>query len=206
MSTVAAARLFTNYSKIKPVLPSWLWILARFVALAITGAVASLLFLKPELGLPVFWGLFIPVVPALVVLAPGLWRQVCPMAMMNQVPRQFGFSREKDLPEGLRDHAFSIAVALFFAAVALRVPLLNRNGPVLAGGLLAVLVLPFIGGLVFKGRSGWCGTFCPLAPISARLRPRAPGCHTQWLLPDLSRLPEKLLRFQSTRRYLRRRL
>lgn len=165
MSTVATSKLFTNYSKLKPLLPAWLWLLARLAALAIAGAVASLLFLKPELGLSVFWGLFIPIVPALVVLAPGIWRQVCPMAMTNQIPRQAGFSLGKDLPDWLRDRAFSIAVALFFTAVALRVPLLNRNGPVLAGGLLAALVLPFLGGLVFKGRSGWCGTFCPLAPI-----------------------------------------
>ncbi len=27
------------------------------------------------------------------------------------------------------------------------------------------MVLAFIGGVFFKGRSGWCGTFCPLAPV-----------------------------------------
>ena len=27
------------------------------------------------------------------------------------------------------------------------------------------IALAFIGGVYFKGRSGWCGTFCPIAPV-----------------------------------------
>ena len=49
--------------------------------------------------------------------------------------------------------------------ISLRVPLLNHNGTVVGLGLVTVLLLAFAGGSVFKGRSGWCGTFCPLAPI-----------------------------------------
>ena len=31
--------------------------------------------------------------------------------------------------------------------------------------VLAALLLALAGGVVFKGRSGWCGTFCPLSPV-----------------------------------------
>jgi hypothetical protein len=54
---------------------------------------------------------------------------------------------------------------LFVGAVAARAPLLNHVGLALAVVLLGALALAFLGGWVFKGRSGWCGTFCPLGPI-----------------------------------------
>ena len=31
--------------------------------------------------------------------------------------------------------------------------------------LIGPLVTAFGGGVIFKGRNGWCGTFCPLGPI-----------------------------------------
>ena len=146
-------------------MPLAVWFAARLGVAAATLAGAALLLWRPELGLKVFWGLAIPVLPALLVIAPGLWRQVCPMATLNQLPRLAGFGRALELPAALKNAAFAIAVALFLAAVALRVPLLNHSGALVGAGILAVLVLAFAGGSVFKGRSGWCGTFCPLAPI-----------------------------------------
>ncbi|KPF52479.1 hypothetical protein D621_11470 [beta proteobacterium AAP51] len=163
--TADATQFFRNYTQLQTRVPMAVWYAARAVVLACTLALALLLLLQPALGLLLFWGLAIPLVPALLVVAPGLWRQVCPMATMNQLPRLGGFSRALDLPPALKAGAFGIAVALFVTAVALRAPLLNHSGTVVGLGLLAVLVLAFAGGLVFKGRSGWCGTFCPLAPI-----------------------------------------
>jgi nitrite reductase (NADH) large subunit len=161
----AATQFFRNYTQREARVPMALWWAARAAALALALAVVALLFLRPQTGLLVFWGLVIPLVPALLVVAPGLWRQVCPMATLNQIPRLAGFSRALELPQGLKTAAFGIAVALFVAAVALRAPLLNHEGAVLGGLVLAMLAAAFAGGLVFKGRSGWCGTFCPLAPI-----------------------------------------
>jgi NADPH-dependent 2,4-dienoyl-CoA reductase/sulfur reductase-like enzyme/ferredoxin len=119
----------------------------------------------PTLGLKLLWGITIPSLPLVLVIAPGLWRQVCPMAFLNQIPRQLGFSRSLDLPERWRNAAFGIAVLVFVVAVSLRIPIFNHEGPMLAAGLLLFLGIAFAGGVVFKGRSGWCGTFCPLGPI-----------------------------------------
>ena len=160
-----ATQFFRNYTQLEPRVPMAVWVAARVVVLGVTLALAALLLLRPELGLKLFWGLAIPLLPALLVVAPGLWRQVCPMATLNQLPRLGGFGRARELPPMLKTAAFGIAVALFVAAVSLRAPLLNHSGVVVGAGILAVLVLAFIGGSLFKGRSGWCGTFCPLAPI-----------------------------------------
>jgi nitrite reductase (NADH) large subunit len=161
----AATQFFRNYTQRKAKVPMPVWWLARALALAAVLAIVGLLFVQPQLGLLLFWGLVVPLVPALLVVAPGLWRQICPMATLNQAPRLAGFSRALELPPVLRTAAFGIAVALFVLAVSLRVPLLNREGAVLGGLLLVMLTAALAGGVVFKGRSGWCGTFCPLAPV-----------------------------------------
>ena len=160
-----ATQFFRNYTQLQTRVPMAVWYAARVLVLAVALGLAALLLLAPATGLPLFWGLAVPLLPALLVIAPGLWRQVCPMATMNQLPRLGGFSRALDLPPALKAGAFGISVALFIAAVSLRAPLLNHSGAVVGAGLLVVLGLAFAGGLVFKGRSGWCGTFCPLAPI-----------------------------------------
>lgn len=161
----SATQFFRNYTKRQPRVPMAVWWAARAATLGVTALLVVLLLWRPELGLKLFWGLAIPLVPALLVVAPGLWRQVCPMATLNQLPRLGGFTRALDLPTAWKNAAFGISVLLFLGAVSMRVPLLNGNGLLVGLGILTVLALAFLGGLFFKGRSGWCGTFCPLAPV-----------------------------------------
>jgi NADPH-dependent 2,4-dienoyl-CoA reductase/sulfur reductase-like enzyme/ferredoxin len=161
----AATQFFRNYTLRKARVPMPVWFGARALVLLVTLALAAVLIFWPTLGLKLFWGLAIPVVPALLVIAPGLWRQVCPMATLNQLPRLRGFAKGRELPEGLKTWAFAISVVIFLGAVSMRVPLLNHSGVIVGIGVLGSLVLAFAGGTVYKGRSGWCGTFCPLAPV-----------------------------------------
>ncbi|MDR3494803.1 MAG: FAD-dependent oxidoreductase [Ancalomicrobiaceae bacterium] len=156
---------FDNYTKRRHLLPGWFWSAGRIVAFGYGLFLIGMLVFDGPVGLKLFWGITIPSLPILLVVAPGVWRQVCPMAFLNQIPRQYGFSQSRDLPELWRNAAFGIAVAFFVGAVSLRVPLFNHIGWALAAGLVFTLGLAFAGGLVFKGRSGWCGTFCPLGPV-----------------------------------------
>lgn len=159
-----ATRYFANYTHAPARVPNAVWITLRLATLAITIGLAWCL-LTTRWGLSLFWGLAIPVLPALVVIAPGLWRQVCPMALMNQLPALSGRGLARDLPGWARQWAFTIAVVLFITIVGLRAPVLNHSGGLVGAGIIGVLILAFAGGYVFKGRSGWCGTFCPLGPI-----------------------------------------
>lgn len=160
-----ATRFFRNYTKLDSHLPPAAWWALRAAVLGVTVALAALLVVQPERGLLLFWGLAVPLLPALLVLAPGLWRQVCPMATLNQLPRAAGIARGRELPPALKNAAFGFAVAAFVVAVALRSPLFNRHGPAVAALVLGALALALAGGWWFKGRSGWCGTFCPLGPV-----------------------------------------
>ena len=165
MSAVTASQHFVNYSKIKSRLPVRVWVVLRLLTLAATVALAATLLINPSFGLLLFWGLALPVLLATFVIIPGFWRQICPMALMNQLPRLVHRSFGRELPNWARRGAFGFAVASFVGLVALRAPLLNHRGDLVGLGILGMLVIAFIGGLLFKGRSGWCGTFCPLGPI-----------------------------------------
>lgn len=156
---------FPNYLQTPQQGPAVLWWFLRLATLGVVAGLASFLVRDPEQGLKLFWTVAMPILPLFFAFAPGFWRQVCPMAFANQVPRTFGFSQGKSLPKPVKAAAFLIASTTFFALVSLRPFLFNVS----AGGTLALIGLAlsfaFIGGVVFSGRSGWCGTLCPLAPI-----------------------------------------
>lgn len=157
--------LFDNYTKLPQRVPTSVWMVARLFCLALALAEIATLLLRPELGLTLFWAIIVPCLPALFAIAPGLWRQVCPMAFLNQLPQMGGFGLARTLPVAMRYWSYVLGIVVLIAMVSLRRPLLNATGWATAALCGASLVLAFVGGVIYKGRSGWCGTFCPLAPV-----------------------------------------
>jgi nitrite reductase (NADH) large subunit len=164
MTTEPATR-FPPYTQIPSSVTPRTWQLARIAVLALTLATAAFMLIDRARGLMTFWQLLVPALPMLFAVAPGLWRQICPMAFLNQLPVEKGWSRGAGLPPALMEHAYLIAVVLFAGAIILRRPLFIDNAAATSVLILLALAAAFAGGLVFKGRSGWCGTFCPLAPL-----------------------------------------
>ena len=58
-----------------------------------------------------------------------------------------------------------IAAGLFILFVSLRKVGLDDSGPASALLLLGALTGGFVGGMLLKGKSGWCSSICPLLPI-----------------------------------------
>lgn len=156
---------FPNFMQMTPRLPRRAWDVARAVSFAAALALCSSLLVAPRVGLVLFWGLLIPLLPLLFFIAPGFWRNVCPLATSNQAPRRLGFQRARSLPPVVRAYGFLIPVAAFLALVPARKVLFDSNGLALGILLLAMLALAFAGGIAFKGKSGWCSSFCPLLPV-----------------------------------------
>ena len=156
---------FPNYTQLDSRLPAVFWWLLRGLTLVFTLFVIFLLFTRPDQGLVLFWKILIPLLPLSFAVIPGLWRNICPMALLNQLPRTLGFSREHTLSDLLKKLALYVSIIAFVLFVLFRQPLFNHSAAALAVVLMAALILAFAGGVYFKGRSGWCGTFCPLAPI-----------------------------------------
>ena len=157
--------LFPNYLQVPQPVPMAVWRWARLAVLAIVAAVVACLLLWPQWALPAFWKLLVPLLPAVFLAAPGLWRNVCPMATLNQTPRLFGFTKGLAHTPMVREYSYAVGMALFFGLVASRRWLFDHSGTATALLIVFGLSGAFIGGLVFKGKSGWCSSICPMLPV-----------------------------------------
>ncbi|MDF2703708.1 MAG: hypothetical protein K0S10_2654, partial [Rubrobacteraceae bacterium] len=159
------ARLFEPYTQMPERVHPRVWTVMRWFGVACALGIVAASILDPPLGLLIFWGVFVPIVPLIFLVAPALWRNVCPMASLNQLPRTLGFTRGLTLPLWVQQYAPLISAGLFLAIVAFRKVLLESSGLALAVFLLSVLALAFLGGVLFKGKSGWCSQFCPMLQV-----------------------------------------
>jgi nitrite reductase (NADH) large subunit len=160
-----SAPLFTVYTELPRRLPQQVWRPLRWTGVAIGLGIAVAGLLRPADALTAFWFVFVPIAPLLFLVAPGLWRNTCPMASLNQLPRTLGFTRGLTLPPRVAGVAPLISAGLFLAIVPLRKVWLDGQGEALGIFLLTVLGLAFVGGLLFKGKSGWCSQFCPMLSV-----------------------------------------
>ena len=141
--------LFPNYLQVPQPVPMAVWRWARLAVLAIVAAVVACLLLWPQWALPAFWKLLVPLLPAVFLAAPGLWRNVCPMATLNQTPRLFGFTKGLAHTPMIREYSYAVGMALFFGLVASRRWLFDHSGTATALLIVFGLSGAFIGGLVF---------------------------------------------------------
>jgi nitrite reductase (NADH) large subunit len=156
---------FPNYTQLPQYLPTAIWHALRILSVGVAVGLCVVLFTRPEAGLFFFWRLLIPLVPLLFFVAPGLWRNICPMAALNQTPRLFQFTRALTLPNWMKEYGYVVAISLFLLLASGRKLLFNTNGPALAVLLLLLLLSAFVMGNFFKGKSGWCSSICPLLPV-----------------------------------------
>jgi NADPH-dependent 2,4-dienoyl-CoA reductase/sulfur reductase-like enzyme/ferredoxin len=158
-------RLFRNYTQLDSYLSVQTWQRLRYLSILATLGVFLLLLFRPELGLALFWNFLVILLPAVFFTMPGLWRNLCPLAATNQLPRLFNLTRGWTLSESWKANAYVVGMALFFVLVTCRKIFFNTSGPATAALLGGALLAALVGGFLFKGKSGWCSTFCPLLPV-----------------------------------------
>jgi nitrite reductase (NADH) large subunit len=157
--------LFPAYTELESKVPGGVWRAVRVASIAAYLVLIGAMFVRPAAGLFVFFQVIPPLLPILFLVAPGLWRNICPLAASNQTPRVLGFSRGLTAPRWLRNRGYLIAATLFFSIAVARLVGLDHNGAAMGVVLAAVVVMAFVGGVVFKGKSGWCSSICPLLPL-----------------------------------------
>jgi nitrite reductase (NADH) large subunit len=81
--------LFPAYTEMRKRLPlkAWHWI--RIASVLAYLALCVALFIRPAGGQFWFFKVIVPLLPILFFTAPGLWRNICPLAASNQAPRWF---------------------------------------------------------------------------------------------------------------------
>ncbi len=141
------------------------WQTAQYTVLFAGVALVAALLFQPEVGLLILWNVLIPIAPALIVIAPGLWRNICPMATFSLLPRRMGISRRKILSHRMAALLSATGLIALLLIVPLRHVVLNTDGPMTALLLLVSAGVAFSMGSVFEWRSGWCNTLCPIHPV-----------------------------------------
>jgi hypothetical protein len=144
---------------------SKVWAVLQTTLLLFGFALAGLLWFWPAVGIAIMWNVLIPAAPALVTLAPGLWRNICPMSTFSMLPKKLGFSLRMRMPEWLAAGLVLISLIALYAIVPLRHIMLDTGGPATAIMLAAAAGLALGLGMLFEGRSGWCTTLCPIHPV-----------------------------------------
>jgi hypothetical protein len=91
-------RLFEPYTQMPERVHPRVWTVLRWFGVACALGIVTASIIAPSLGLLIFWGVFVPIIPLVFLVAPALWRNVCPMASLNQIPRTLGFTRGLTLP------------------------------------------------------------------------------------------------------------
>jgi 4Fe-4S binding domain len=134
------------------------------------------------LGTTIFWGAGIPaVIFILLVFGHELWRRICPLSFLSQIPRALGWQRQirqenqktgqvrytlaKIDPNSWfgRNHHY-IQFGWLFIGLCGRILFFNADRYWLAGWLLLTIAAAMLVGYLYKGKS-WCQYFCPMAPV-----------------------------------------
>ncbi len=156
---------FPNYTQMRQRVPQTVWNISRFLTVGVGYGIIITSFTRPQAALFIFWRMIVPVLPILFFIAPGIWRNICPMAALNQAPRMFKFGRALTLPNWLKNYSSLIGIILFIIIVPTRKELFNSSGPALGLLLLFAFTAALVGGYFFKGKSGWCSSICPVLSV-----------------------------------------
>jgi len=128
-------------------------------------AILFCLLFYPTIGIHLLWNILIPIAPALLVVATGLWRNICPIASTALFPRHINISRQFKLTSKQQALLGFIAVLLLYFIVPLRHTLFNVNGIATAILLISLGCVALIMGSLFDWKSGWCSSLCPIHPV-----------------------------------------
>lgn len=143
----------------------------------------SCLDLQPyPLGAPIFWGIIVPSsIFILLVFGHELWRRICPLSFLSQIPRSLGWQRQikrtdsktgkirYEIPKVKKDswlgqNYFYLQFGLLFIGLCCRILFINGNAIALGIWLLGTIIAAITVGFLYGGKT-WCNYFCPMAPV-----------------------------------------
>ncbi len=133
-------------------------------------------------GTRIFWGIVIPcAIMILLVFGHELWRRICPLSFVSQIPRALGIQRKRKIVNSrtgkvryeivkvkknswlARNH-FYLQFNLLCTGLIARILLLDSHRFIAGSFLLLTIFSAILVGYLFGGKS-WCQYFCPMAPV-----------------------------------------
>ena len=134
------------------------------------------------LGATLFWGAIVPSgIFILLVFGHELWRRICPLSFLSQIPRALGwqrqFKRENKKTGKVRYELAKVKsdswlgrnypyvqFGWLFVGLCGRILFFNADRLVLGSWLLFTIAAAIAVGYFYGGKS-WCQYFCPMAPV-----------------------------------------
>ncbi|WP_271252890.1 cyclic nucleotide-binding domain-containing protein [Pseudanabaena sp. Chao 1811] len=134
------------------------------------------------LGAPIFWGIVVPsAIFILLVLGHELWRRICPLSFLSQIPRALGWQRQikridsktgkvrYEIPKVKKDswigkNYLYLQFGLLFIGLCSRILFINGNAIALGLWLMMTIAAAITVGYLYGGKT-WCNYFCPMAPV-----------------------------------------
>lgn len=157
------------------------WRIAQSAVWLVGAGILAALVFAPRFGIHAFWNVLIPVAPALLVVAPGVWRNVCPMGSTALLARHMNWSLAKRIPDEWRDRFGFAGLVALLLIIPLRHVVLDTNGPATALTIAALVAVAIMAGFLFEWKSGWCSGLCPVHHVEklygARPLVRVPNAH-----------------------------
>lgn len=119
--------------------------------------------LDERFGRDVFWNVLIFAAPLLLAIAPGLWRNICPLGTTSLFPKYLGISKNKVLSQVQQGNFYIIAIVLLIILVPLRH--VETSGLTVTLAIAGVAVVALVTGYLYKDKSGFCNGICPVLPV-----------------------------------------
>ncbi len=131
-----------------------------------------------------FWGAIVPLsIFILLIFGHELWRRICPLSFLSQIPRALGWQRQinhKNSKTGkvryelvkvkpgswLGRNYLYLQFGLLYAGLCARILFINSNRLALAAWFIATIAAAITVGYLYGGKS-WCNYFCPMSPVQS---------------------------------------
>lgn len=140
-----------------------LWRAAQLIGIVLTVLLLAAFVLVPKASLHLLWDMVIPLLPAVFLVNPVIWRNVCPLATLNEVGSRR--SAERLLSPPVLTVMWAVGIGLLVLMVPARRFLFNANGLAMTVTVSAVAALALVAGLVASRRAGFCNSLCPVLPV-----------------------------------------
>jgi hypothetical protein len=139
------------------------WRAAQWVGVLATVALLIAFLVAPTPSLHLLWDMVIPLLPAVFLVNPMLWRNVCPLASLNDL----GGRRRESPTVALAAlvPAWAVGIVLLIVLVPARRFLFNAHGLPMFVTVTAVAMLALAAGFVVSRRGGFCNSICPVLPV-----------------------------------------
>jgi Cyclic nucleotide-binding domain len=134
------------------------------------------------IGTTIFWGAVVPSsIFILLIFGHELWRRICPLSFLSQIPRALGWQRQfkrvnqttgktrlelaKIKPDSwLGKHYLYLQFGLLYGGLCARILFINADRIALLIWFGVTIGAAITVGYLYGGKT-WCNYFCPMSPV-----------------------------------------